>query len=191
MTAITIFGTGNMGTVIGQNFEDAGNQVNFINSNSEVDQIGDIVVFAVPYGAVEGIISKNKDKFAGKIIIDITNPVDFETFDGLVVDADSSAAQVIATALPEAAVVKGFNTNFGGTLAAKKVADSHQTTVLLASDDAEAKETVTKALEGSGLAVIDAGALKRARELEAIGFLQISLAAAEKISWTGGFGVFK
>lgn len=191
MTAITIFGKGNMGTVIGQNFEDAGNQVNFINSNSEVDQIGDIVVFAVPYGAVEGIISKNKDKFAGKIIIDITNPVDFETFDGLVVDADSSAAQVIATALPEAAVVKGFNTNFGGTLAAKKVADSHQTTVLLASDDAEAKETVTKALGGSGLAVIDAGALKRARELEAIGFLQISLAAAEKISWTGGFGVFK
>ena len=33
------------------------------------------------------------------------------------------------------------------------------------------------------------GSLARARELEAIGFLQITLAAGEKISWTGGFGV--
>lgn len=51
-------------------------------------------------------------------------------------------------------------------------------------------DSPVKSLEGSGLAVIDAGSLKRARELEAMGFLQISLAAAEKISWTGGFGVF-
>ena len=36
---------------------------------------------------------------------------------------------------------------------------------------------------------IDAGALKRARELEAVGFLQLTLAANEKVSWTGGFGV--
>jgi len=36
---------------------------------------------------------------------------------------------------------------------------------------------------------VDAGGLRRARELEALGFLQISLAAAEKVSWTGGFAV--
>jgi predicted dinucleotide-binding enzyme len=36
---------------------------------------------------------------------------------------------------------------------------------------------------------MDAGALRRARELEAMGFLQLTLAAGEKISWTGGFGV--
>ena len=76
------------------------------------------------------------------------------------------------------------------TLATKKVAGQHQTTVLLASDDQEAKKIVTEALAGSDLAVLDAGSLKRARELEAMGFLQISLAATEKISWTGGFGVF-
>jgi predicted dinucleotide-binding enzyme len=34
---------------------------------------------------------------------------------------------------------------------------------------------------------VDAGGLKRARELEAIGFLQLTLAAGEKTSWTGGF----
>jgi len=41
------------------------------------------------------------------------------------------------------------------------------------------------------LKAIDAGSLKRVRELEAMGFLQISLAAAEKLSWTGGFAIIK
>lgn len=40
-----------------------------------------------------------------------------------------------------------------------------------------------------GLRAVDAGALSRARELKALGFLQLTLAAAEKISWTGGFGL--
>jgi predicted dinucleotide-binding enzyme len=40
-----------------------------------------------------------------------------------------------------------------------------------------------------GLKAVDAGSLSRARELEAIGFLQLALAAGEKISWTGGFAV--
>ncbi len=33
------------------------------------------------------------------------------------------------------------------------------------------------------------GALSRPRELEAIGFLQLTLGVNEKVSWTGGFGV--
>lgn len=40
-----------------------------------------------------------------------------------------------------------------------------------------------------GLPAVDAGALKRARELEALGFLQLTLAAQEKVSWAGGFAV--
>ncbi len=192
MSRVTIFGKGNMGTAIGGNFEDAGNQVSYVASSTSenVTDLGDLVVLAVPYAAVDGILDTYKDELAGKIIIDITNPVNFETFDGLVVPADSSASAIIASKVPEASVVKGFNTTFAASLASKKVAGEVQTTVLLASDDAAAKETVTTALEGSGLAVIDAGSLKRAHELEALGFLQISLATDEKISWTGGFGVF-
>ena len=190
MSNISVFGKGNMGKAIASNFEDAGNTVSFVAENDQVATLGDIVVFAVPYPAVAGIIEKYRAELAGKVVIDITNPVDFSTFDDLVVPADSSAAKVIAEALPEAKIVKAFNTTFAATLASKKVADAHQTTVMLAGDDSDAKATVTAALDGSGLAVIDAGALKRARELEAMGFLQISLAAAEKIGWTGGFGIF-
>lgn len=152
--------------------------------------IGEIVVLAVPYPAVSGILANFAEELKGKIIVDITNPVNFDTFDDLVVPADSSAAAEIVKQATDSKLVKGFNTTFAATLATKKVAGQHQTTVLLASDDQEAKKIVTEALAGSDLAVLDAGSLKRARELEAMGFLQISLAATEKISWTGGFGVF-
>ena len=44
-------------------------------------------------------------------------------------------------------------------------------------------------MTSGGLQAIDAGSLSRARELEALGFLQITLAAGEKVSWAGGFSV--
>lgn len=191
MANVTIFGKGNMGQAIGQNFEDAGNDVTYVTKDSSAENLGEIVVLAVPYSAVAEIINKYKSELENKIIIDITNPVDFATLDSLVVPSDSSAAAEIASQLTKSAVIKGFNTNFAATLVSKKVSDSHQTTVLLAGDDKSAKNRVIKALEGSGLSIIDAGSLKRARELEAMGFLQISLAGSNKISWNGGFGVFE
>ena len=190
MASITIFGKGNMGSAIGGNFEVSGNEVTYITKDTPVEQLGEIVVLSVPYPAIAGILTAHRDLFAGKIVIDITNPLNFETFDSLVVPAASSATAEIAKELPDASVIKAFNTNFATTLATKKVAGAHPTTVLLASDDKEAKDKLIAALEGSGLSFIDAGLLKRARELEAMGFLQISLAAADKISWTGGFGIF-
>ena len=61
--------------------------------------------------------------------------------------------------------------------------------MLIAGDDADAKALLADIVTAGGLRAIDAGALRRARELEAIGFMQITLAAAEKVSWTGGFGI--
>ena len=61
--------------------------------------------------------------------------------------------------------------------------------MLIAGDDAGAKALVTDIVTAGGLRAVDAGALSRARELEAIGFLQITLAAKDAVSWTGGFAV--
>ncbi|MGY3742087.1 NADPH-dependent F420 reductase [Leuconostoc inhae] len=191
MSTITIFGKGNMGTAIGQNFSEANNSVNFIESDDVVTDLGDIIVLAVPYDAAKSIVTNHKADLAGKIVIDITNPVNFETWDGLVVPADSSAAAEFAAIAPDAKIVKGFNTTFASTLATKTVNGTIQTTVQLASDDQTAKETIIAALVGSGLAVIDAGSLLRARELESLGFLQLTLASKEVIGWTGGFGLVK
>ncbi|MFG3604651.1 NAD(P)-binding domain-containing protein [Micromonospora chersina] len=123
-------------------------------------------------------------------MVDITNPLNFDTFDSLTVPADSSAAAEIAAKLPGSRVLKAFNTTFAGALAAGTVGQL-TTTVLVAGDDADAdaKTTLIDVISAAGLAAVDAGALKRAREMEALGFLQISLAANEKFSWTGGFGV--
>jgi predicted dinucleotide-binding enzyme len=95
---------------------------------------GDIVILAVYYPAVKDIIAQYADKLAGKIVVDITNPLNVETFDSLVVPADSSAAAELAAALPSSRVLKAFNTNFAATLGEKSVGPN-PTTVLIAGDD--------------------------------------------------------
>ena len=87
---------------------------------------------------------------AGKIVVDITNPLNFETFDSLVVPADSSAAAEIAAALPQSRVLKAFNTTFAATLAAGTVGPL-TTTVLIAGDDADAKATLAGVVTSGGL----------------------------------------
>jgi hypothetical protein len=106
----------------------------------------------------------------------------------LTVPADSSATAQLASSLPESKLVKAFNTNFAATLANGAVGDQ-PTTVLIAGDDSDAKAQVSSAITAGGLRAIDAGSLSRARELEALGFLQITLAAQDKLAWTGGFTV--
>jgi 8-hydroxy-5-deazaflavin:NADPH oxidoreductase len=189
MTHVSIIGTGNMGQAIAAIAGKGGNSVELIGSSDAGQQVtGDVVVLAVPYPAVGEILQTRGDSFAGKVVVDITNPLDFATFDSLTVPADGSAAAEIASALPQSRVLKAFNTNFAGTLAAG-VVGSLPTTVLIAGDDADAKALLAGIVTAGGLRAVDAGSLRRARELEALGFLQLTLAAGEKISWTGGFGL--
>lgn len=185
---ITIFGKGRMGKAIGQNFEAAGMTVAYA-GREKVSDLGDIIVLAVPYEAIAGIAKTYKEDFKGKVVVDISNPLDFDTYDSLVVPAGTSSAEQLAELLPDSRVVKAFNTTFNGTLYSGVVGGKEKTTVLMASDSEEAKDKLAKALEKSPLGVIDAGKLKRAREMEAFGLLQLSLAHRGKISWSGGFAI--
>ena len=189
MTQVTIIGTGNMGQAISAVAARGGHQVQAI-AHADADQTvtGDVVVLAVPHPAVPDVLATRGDQLAGRVVVDITNPLDFATFDSLVVPADSSATAEIAAALPDSRVVKAFNTTFAATLASG-TSGGRPTTVLLAGDDAEAKALVAGVVTSGGLRAVDAGSLRRARELEALGFLQLTLAASEKVAWTGGFGV--
>lgn len=189
MTTTTIFGTGNMGSAIGTLLSSGGAEIQHIGSKDEAAVVtGDVVVLAVPYPALADIVARYADQLSGKTVVDITNPLDFSTFDSLTVPVGSSAAAELARALPESSVLKAFNTNFAATLASKQVGPN-ATTVLVAGDDAAAKQAFVAAVTAGGVQATDAGSLRRARELEAIGFLQLTLAAGEKISWTGGFGI--
>lgn len=190
MTHISIIGQGNMGQAISTIATRGGNTVEVFGSQDQGRAItGDVVILAVNHPDLDQIIAERAGQFDGKIVVDITNPLNFETFDSLVVPADGSAAAEIAAKLPNSRVLKAFNTNFAATLAAGTVGETVPTTVLVAGDDADAKALLVGIISAGGLKAVDAGALKRARELEALGFLQLTLAASEKISWTAGFGL--
>jgi len=189
MTHISIIGSGNMGQAIAAIASKGGNTVElFGQSDADKTVTGDLVVLAVPYPAVADVVAKRADQLAGKVVVDVTNPLNFETFDSLTVPADGSAAAEIAAALPQSRVLKAFNTNFAATLASGTVG-AVPTTVLIAGDDADAKALLAEVVTAGGVHAVDAGALSRARELEAVGFLQLTLAVGEKVSWTGGFGI--
>ena len=159
MTTVSILGTGNMGSAIAGLVEKGGNTVELLGSgDTDKPVTGDIVVLAVYYPAVSQVISQRGDQLAGKVVVDITNPLDVETFNSLVVPADSSATAEIAAALPESRVVKAFNTNFAATLASGTVG-GQQTTVLIAGDDAEAKQEVARFLDDIGYDAHDVGPL--------------------------------
>ncbi len=191
MTTVSIIGTGTMGQAIATIVRNGGNEVELLGrADADRAPAGDVVVLAVPYPAVADVLAAHGAHLAGKVVVDITNPLNFETFDALVVPADSSAAAEIAAALPDSRVVKAFNTTFAGTLASGTVGPL-TTTVLVAGDDDAAKTTVADIVRAGGLEAADAGSLRRARELEALGFLQITLAAREQVAWTGGFGVVR
>lgn len=189
MAHVSIIGSGNMGQAIASVVTKGGNTVELFNQGDADKHVtGEIVVLAVPHPAVASIIAERGAELAGKVVVDITNPLNFETFDSLVTPADGSATAEIAAALPQSRVLKAFNTTFAATLASGTVGGV-PTTVLIAGDDADAKSLLGGIVTAGGLRAVDAGALSRARELEAIGFLQLTLAVGEKVSWTGGFAV--
>ena len=101
MAHLSILGTGNMGQAIAAVAGKGGHTVQLLGANdTDTPVTGDIVVLAVPYPAVSEVIAQRGEQLAGKVVVDITNPLNFETFDSLVVPADSSAAAEIAAALP-------------------------------------------------------------------------------------------
>jgi 8-hydroxy-5-deazaflavin:NADPH oxidoreductase len=189
---ITIIGTGNMARGIATRALAGGHSVTLLGTDSakakaladelsgdvRAGQVGeplsdDIVVLAVWYAALDDVLRRYGDQLDAKVVVDITNPIDVESFEPLVLAA-GSAAQEIAAKAPGAKVVKAFNTTFAGPLREGRVA-GHPLDVLIASDDADAKQVVSRLVTDAGLRPIDAGPLKRAREIEALGYLHMAL----------------
>ena len=148
-----------------------------------------IVILAVYYPVVQDILNRYSDQLADKIVVDITNPLNLETFDSLVVPAHSSHAAELATALPSSRVLKAFNTTFAPTLNIRSVGPN-KTTVLVAGDDAEAKSAFIAAITAGGLDAIDAGPLDRARELE-VGLAADNTRERRKDQLDRGFALVK
>jgi 8-hydroxy-5-deazaflavin:NADPH oxidoreductase len=189
---ITIIGTGNMARGIASRMLAGGHAVALLGTETQKAEAlagelsgdvhagqvgdplsGDVVVLAVWYAVVQDVLSRYGDQLTGKVVVDITNPLDVEAFEPLSLDAGSAAQEIAATA-PGARVVKAFNTTFAGTLAEGTVA-GQPLDVFLASDDEDAKAIVGQLVTDGGLRPVDAGPLRRAHELEALGYLHMAL----------------
>ncbi|HMB18496.1 MAG TPA: hypothetical protein VKO41_04190 [Gaiellaceae bacterium] len=108
-------------------------------------------------------------------MVDIANPIDFETMEGLVISPETSSAEETAKLVPSGTpVVKAFNTVFARVLVKGEVA-GQIVDVFIAGDDADANEKVVSLVESGGLRPIDVGPLRRARQLEQLEFLHIAI----------------
>ncbi|MDQ0625696.1 NADPH-dependent F420 reductase [Paraburkholderia graminis] len=195
MSTISIIGTGGMAAAIGGLAAKAGHIVEVtsrdaVKARALAGQIGagattgafgaapvgDIVILAAPYSAVLDVVKQYGEGLAGKVLVDITNPVasDHTSF---VTPGDSFGAKEITKAAPaDAKVVKAFNTQFSHVLAAGPV-PGHALDVFIAGDDAQAKARVSAFIESLGLRPMDTGPLPMARSLEHACLLSLGLVA--------------
>lgn len=203
----TIIGAGKMALGIGTRFVAGGESVTIVDrdparSQETAEQLrtaagkgatvttasygspitGDVVILALPYSALAEVVRQYAPQLAGKVVVDITNPLN-ATGDDLATPPGTSAAEEVASLVPQARVVKAFNTTFASTLVAGKVA-GEPLDVFLASDDANAKAQVALLAQAGGLRPLDAGPLRRARQLEGLGLLHIT----QQFKLNTGFG---
>jgi 8-hydroxy-5-deazaflavin:NADPH oxidoreductase len=210
VTRVTIVGAGNMGRGIGTRVVAGGHQAEIVDRDpTEAQQLakdlgdsaialdpgapfgGEVVVFAVYYPGIMDAVGQYADQLAGKVVVDITNPVDTQTWDRLATPPGTSSAEEVQRLVPQGTpVVKAFNTTFAGTLVAGEVG-GQQLDVLIAGDDEAAKQTVSQLASDGGLRPIDVGPLHRARQLEQLGFLHISLQQPLGLGFGSGIKLVK
>jgi hypothetical protein len=201
---VAIIGTGNVGSALAGSFTKAGHEVTLsardaaktlevtretgataVADASEAVAGADVVVIAVPYGATAAVAAEIASAAAGKVVIDVTNPLKSD-YSGLATGDGPSGAEQLATQLVDARVVKAFNTVFAGI---QGDPDGLGTTLdaLYATDDAEAREVVSALAESVGFRPVYVGPLAAARELEAMAWLNIRLQMLTNGTWNSAF----
>lgn len=201
---VAIIGAGNVGKALGTSIAKGGHEVVFASrgdsARTAAKEIGpkasaagvvdaasdsEIVILAIPYTAAEEVASEIAKAVAGKIVIDATNPL-APDMSGLATETGTSAAENVAGWLPGATVVKAFNTLFASVQGNPKI-HSEQLDALFATDDEAARETVAALVEAMGFRPVWVGGLSRARQLEAMAFLNIALQVATGGYWTTSY----
>lgn len=194
---ITILGTGNVGQALATGWVSAGHKITFgsrqptgekaqklvasfegkmqVQQSTEAIASAEVVVLAVPWNGVEAV-AKSVVDWAGKILIDATNPIG-PGF-SLAVGKDTSGGELVQSWATGARVVKAFNTT-GYNNMLDPVYNGASTTMFIAGDDADAKHTVTQLTETLGFDVADVGDITKSRFLEPLALAWISLAMVQ------------
>ncbi|HEU5324871.1 MAG TPA: NADPH-dependent F420 reductase [Candidatus Limnocylindria bacterium] len=198
---VAIIGAGNVGKALATSISRAGHEVTIsastpesaleaadavgvtaAESNVDAAQQAGVIILAVPYvGAGPEVAQEIRDAVAGKTVVDATNPLKPD-YSGLATSG-TSAAEEFQKLLPDARVVKAFNTIF----AANQASPSPEVDAYVAGDDGEAKRQVIGLAESLGFTPLDVGPLSAARTLEGMAYVNIGLNAANGWSWTSAW----
>jgi 8-hydroxy-5-deazaflavin:NADPH oxidoreductase len=197
---VAIIGPGNVGKALATSITRAGHDVTLTAKNREraaeaAREVGattadgnaaavadaDLVILAVPFvGAADEVSDDIRDAVAGKTVIDVTNPLKAD-YSGLA--TDTSAAEEFQKLLPDANVVKAFNTIF----AANQAAPTRDIDGFVAGDDDKAKQIVISLVDSMGFTPLDVGPLRAARFLEGMAYINIGLNAQNGWDWTSAW----
>ena len=150
-------------------------------SNVAAVKDADLVVLAVPFDAIDAIVTELRSALDGKTVVDVTNrPTPVGTGSG------TSAAEEIQALIPGAHVIKALNTALAARQAEPTI-DGSQLDGYVAGDDAAAKASVLEFVRSIGFRPIDAGPLAVARTLEGMAWLHISLQLQNGWTWQSGW----
>jgi len=205
---IGIIGAGDVGGTLGKRWRQKGHEIMFgvrnlqsrniqkliqMDENFKVGDIreastfGDVIVFAIPWTAVEETIL-SAGNLSGKILIDPTNPLTPD-LKRLALD-DISVAEKIAKLANTTAVVKAFNAMGARTLN-NPIFDSERADLFICGDDNHAKRVVVELATDIGFDVVDVGPLVNARMLEQLALLWIELAFRQQMGPNIGFKLLR
>jgi predicted dinucleotide-binding enzyme len=144
-------------------------------SPSEAVEGADAIILAIPFAVGEQVAAEIHDQVAGKPVVDVTNSPG-------VVENGTSNAEAFQTWLPDAHVVKAFNSVFASRLG-EPTDNGEPLDGFIAGDDADAKSTVAAIVRDAGLTPLDVGGLRMARALEGMAWTNISLNMANGWPW--------
>jgi predicted dinucleotide-binding enzyme len=173
---IGIIGDGNVGGALRRGLQQAGYEVRAVGKDpgqaNETGRWADVVILAVPYGAIDAAIAELGDGIKGKTLVDVTNALtaDMQLASG----CTTSGAEALQQKARGAKVVKAFNTQFAQHMDTGAVG-GQQLTTFAAGDDADAKAAVVQMARDIGFDVVDAGPLQNARLLEPLGYFNIQM----------------
>ena len=173
---ISIIGDGNVGSALARGLERAGHRVATTGHDPESEKLlaesGEVIILAVPFDAIDDVVSTIGNRADGKTVVDVTNAVTPDH--KLAVGFTTSGAEELQKKLSGAKIVKAFNTDFASTMD-KGEAKGEQLSAFVAGDDRQAKETVLELAGDIGFDPVDAGPLENARLLEPLALLNIQL----------------
>ena len=156
--------------------EIAGAMDHFASAGSIANAVhyGEVIFLAVPYKAVEEVL-RNTDSYRGKIVVDCTNPVVFTEYPELAIGHTTSAAEQISKMIPEAKVIKAFNTAMAKQIENGPYFGPNDGSMFYCGDDEDAKASVHKIITATGFQPIDCGPLHSARLLEPLAVLMMRM----------------